>query len=153
MIIECICGKKKFEVNSDLIPSTGRTIQCGSCEKIWFFDPNKENLKINEELEQNISEPAVKQKTKEIKPKKEIDNLDKTEKKKFEVTRYKAKSSFNITKLLSYILVSIISFIALIILIDTFKSVLYVVFPGLELMIFSLFETLKDIQLFIKDLI
>ena len=153
MIIECICGKKKFEVNSDLIPSTGRTIQCGSCEKIWFFDPNKENLKINEELEQNISEPAIKQKTKEIKPKKEIDNLDKTEKKKFEVTRYKAKSSFNITKLLSYILVSIISFVALIILIDTFKSVLYVIFPGLELMIFSLFETLKDIQLFIKDLI
>ena len=43
--------------------------------------------------------------------------------------------------------------VALIILIDTFKSVLYVVFPGLELMIFSLFETLKDIQLFIKDLI
>ena len=153
MIIECICGKKKFEVNSDLIPNTGRTIQCGSCEKVWFFNPNKESLKINEELETNISEPVVKQKTKEIKPKKEIDNLDKNEKKKFEVTRYKAKSSFNITKLLSYILVSIISFVALIILIDTFKSVLYVVFPGLELMIFSLFETLKDIQLFIKDLI
>ena len=72
MIIECICGKKKFEVNSDLIPSTGRTIQCGSCEKVWFFDPNKENLKIKEELEPNISEPAVKQKTKEIKPKKVI---------------------------------------------------------------------------------
>ena len=153
MIIECICGKKKFEVNSDLIPNTGRTIQCGSCEKVWFFDPNKESLKINEELETNISEPVVKQKTKEIKPKKEIDNLDKNEKKKFEVTRYKAKSSFNITKLLSYILVSIISFVALIILIDTFKSILYVVFPSLELMIFSLFETLKDIQLFIKDLI
>ena len=153
MIIECFCGKKKFEVNSDLIPSTGRTIQCGSCEKIWFFDPNKENLKIKDELEPSISEPAVKQKTEEIKPKKEIDNLDKTEKRKFEVTRYKSKSSFYITKLLSYILVSIISFISLIILIDTFKSVLYVVFPGLELMIFSLFETLKDIQLFIKDLI
>ena len=44
MIIECICGKKKFEVNSDLIPNTGRTIQCGSCEKVWFFDPNKESL-------------------------------------------------------------------------------------------------------------
>ena len=71
MIIECICGKKKFEVNSDLIPSTGRLIQCGSCEKVWFFDPNKESLKINEELETNISEPVVKQKTKEIKPKKE----------------------------------------------------------------------------------
>ena len=55
MIIECICGKKKFEVNSDLIPSTGRTIQCGSCDKVWFFDPNKENLNIKEELEPNIS--------------------------------------------------------------------------------------------------
>ena len=153
MIIECISCKKKFEVNSDLIPSTGRTIQCGSCDKVWFFDPNKENLNIKEELEPNISEPVLKKKTKEIKPKKKIGNLDKIEKKKFEVTRYKAKSSFNITKFLSYILVSIISFIALIILIDTFKSVLYVVFPGLELMIFSLFETLKDIQLFIKDLI
>ena len=153
MIIECISCKKKFEVNSDLIPSTGRTIQCGSCDKVWFFDPNKENLNIKEELKPNISEPVLKKKTKEIKPKKEIGNLDKIEKKKFEVTRYKAKSSFNITKFLSYILVSIISFIALIILIDTFKSVLYVVFPGLELMIFSLFETLKDIQLFIKDLI
>ena len=153
MIIECICGKKKFEVNSDLIPSTGRTIQCGSCDKVWFFDPNKENLNIKEELEPNISEPVLKKKTKEIKPKKEIGNLDKIEKKKFEVTRYKAKSIFNITKFLSYILVSIITFVALIILIDTFKSVLYVIFPGLELVIFSLFETLKDIQLFIKDLI
>ena len=81
------------------------------------------------------------------------DSINKTEKKQFAVTKYQAKSSFNITKFFSYILVSIISFVALIILIDTFKSVLYVVFPGLELMIFSLFETLKDIQLFIKDLI
>ena len=153
MIIECICGKKKFEVNSDLIPSTGRTIQCGSCEKIWFFDPNKENLKIKEELEPNISIPINNQKIKDIKPKKKTDNLNKTETKKFAVTKYQAKSSFNITKFFSYIIVSIISFVALIILIDTFKSVLYVAFPGLELMIFSLFETLKDIQLFIKDLI
>ena len=152
MIIECICGKK-FEVSSDLIPSTGRTIQCGSCDKVWFFNPNKENLNLREEVEPNISIPINNQKIEDIRPKKKTDNLNKTEKKKFEVTRYQAKSSLSITKFLSYILVSIITFVALIILIDTFKSVLYVVFPGLELMIFSLFETLKDIQLFIKDLI
>ena len=110
-------------------------------------------MKIKEELEPNISIPINNQKIKDIKPKKKTDNLNKTETKKFAVTKYQAKSSFNITKFFSYILVSIISFVALIILIDTFKSVLYVVFPGLELMIFSLFETLKDIQLFIKDLI
>ena len=153
MIIECINCSKIFDVNSDLIPSTGRTIQCGSCNHVWFFNPNKANLKINEEIQPKISIPINTKKIKDIKSNKKTEQLNKTEKKKFEVTKYQAKSSFNITKLLSYILVSIISFIALIILIDTFKSVLYVVFPGLELMIFSLFETLKDIQLFIKDLI
>jgi predicted Zn finger-like uncharacterized protein len=153
MIIECINCSKKFDVNSDLIPSTGRTIQCGSCNHVWFFNPNKANLQINEEIQSNISIPINNKKNKDIKTKKKTDQLNKTENKKFEVTKYQAKSSFNITKFLSYILVSIITFVALIILIDTFKSVLYVVFPGLELMIFSLFETLKDIQLFIKDLI
>jgi predicted Zn finger-like uncharacterized protein len=153
MIIECINCSKKFDVNSDLIPSTGRTIQCGSCNHVWFFNPNKVNLKIDEEIQPNISIPINNKKNKDIKLKKKTDQLNKTENKKFEVTKYQAKSSFNITKFFSYILVSIISFVALIILIDTFKSVLYVVFPGLELMIFSLFETLKDIQLFIKDLI
>ena len=153
MIIECINCSKIFDVNSDLIPSTGRTIQCGSCNHVWFFNPNKANLKLNEEIQPNISIPINNQKINDIKPKKKTDNLNKTEKKKFEVTKYRAKSSLSITKFLSYILVSIITFVALIILIDTFKSVLYVVFPGLELMIFSLFETLKDIQLFIKDLI
>ncbi len=152
MIIECINCSKIFDVNSDLIPSTGRTIKCGSCNYVWFFNPNKVNLKLKEEIQPNISIPINNQKIEDIKPKKKTDNLNKTEKKKFEVTRYQAKSSLSITKFLSYILVSIITFVALIILIDTFKSVLYVVFPGLELIIFSLFETLKDIQLFIKDL-
>ena len=153
MIIECINCSKIFDVNSDLIPSTGRTIQCGSCNHVWFFNPNKVNLKLKEEIQPRVSIPINNQKIEDIKPKKKTDNLNKTEKKKFEVTKYRAKSSLSITKFLSYILVSIITFVALIILIDTFKSVLYVVFPGLELIIFSLFETLKDIQLFIKDLI
>ena len=153
MIIECINCSKIFDVNSDLIPSTGRTIQCGSCNHVWFFNPNKANLKINEEIQPKISIPINTKKIKDIKSNKKTEQLNKTEKKKFEVTKYRAKSSLSITKFLSYILVSIITFVALIILIDTFKSVLYVVFPGLELIIFSLFETLKDIQLFIKDLI
>ena len=104
MIIECINCSKKFDVNSDLIPSTGRTIQCGSCNHVWFFNPNKANLKINEEIQPNISIPINNQEIEDIKPKKKTDQLNKTEKKKFEVTKYQAKSSLNITKFLSYIL-------------------------------------------------
>ena len=40
----------------------------------------------------------------------------------------------------------------LIIIIDTFKTKLYEIFPKLEILVFSLFETLKDIVLFAKDL-
>ena len=37
MIIQCVKCSKKFQVNSELIPNEGRTIQCGSCGHLWFF--------------------------------------------------------------------------------------------------------------------
>ena len=52
MIITCInCGKKKFDVNSELIPTEGRTIQCGSCNHIWFFKKmNPEKIFLNDQI-------------------------------------------------------------------------------------------------------
>ena len=49
-------------------------------------------------------------------------------------------------------MVIIISFVALIILIDTLKVPLIDIFPGLEIILFNLFEILKDLKLFIIDL-
>ena len=57
------------------------------------------------------------------------------------------------SKFFSYLLVFIISFVALIVLLDTLKTPLINVFPGLEIILFNLFETLQDIKLFIIDLI
>ena len=51
MIIQCINCNKKFNVNSDLIPSTGRTIQCGSCNHTWFFDPRYQPPSTNDEIQ------------------------------------------------------------------------------------------------------
>ena len=67
MIIECINCHKKFEVESSLIPESGRKIQCGSCNHIWFYkeiknvakdeikieDDNHINVEINKELDKN----------------------------------------------------------------------------------------------------
>ena len=56
MIIECIKCIKKFEVDSELIPSEGRTIQCGSCNHIWFFvktDSSEISFSTNENEEKN----------------------------------------------------------------------------------------------------
>ena len=152
MIIECINCSKKFTVNSDMIPSTGRTIQCGSCNHVWFFDPN--NL-----IPEGRKKPKIEKKTsitnlisgnKKLKTK-PITNKNFSEK-NYEITEYKSKSNFSFGKFLSYLLVFIISFIGLIIVIDTFNSPLYELFPNLEIVMFSFFETLKDIQLFIIDL-
>ena len=32
--------KKKFEIDSNLIPEKGRTLQCGTCNHVWFFNPS-----------------------------------------------------------------------------------------------------------------
>ena len=51
MIIRCINCDKKFNVDSELIPNEGRTIQCGSCNHIWFFNKNDQN---NQQLSKPI---------------------------------------------------------------------------------------------------
>tara|TARA_B000000557_G_C20551258_1_gene348994 strand:+ start:111 stop:572 length:462 start_codon:yes stop_codon:yes gene_type:complete len=153
MIIECINCHKKFVVNSDLIPTEGRNIQCGSCNHLWFFKPDIIQKKIPEKLVNVDSDIELYKDDKftnnrtENKKEKKIDN------KKYQLTKYNKKSNFTFTKFLSYLVVSIISFIALIVIIDTFEKPLYSNFPVLELIMFNLFETLTDVQLFVKDLL
>ena len=70
-----------------------------------------------------------------------------------EIIKYESKLNFSFITFLSYILVAIISFIGLIIILDTFRTPLYSYFPNLETLLFNFFETITDIKLFIKDLI
>ena len=162
MIIECINCNKKFNVDADLIPKQGRQIQCGSCNHIWHFKIEsslKEPLILEDEDNQNNL--SIANDTKEIiesinveNPKKLLkDNEIYKENKIQENTT--AENNIKISKIsdfFSYLLVFLISFVALIILLDTLKSPLINVFPGLEIVLFNLFETLKDVKLFIIDL-
>ena len=158
MIIECVNCSKKFDVDSDLIPSTGRTIQCGSCNHVWFYKKDQENQYLQTELKSKkdkLSSKVIKKTKpiiKDIEKKQKLSSKQKISLQKTEIVKYEPKSSFSFGKLLSYILVIIISFIALILILGTFKIQLYDIFPRLEVFLFNLYETLKDIQLFIKDL-
>ena len=148
MIIQCINCNKKFNVNSDLIPAAGRNIQCGSCNHVWFYKINQriDDLDINQNKEviSNIEERFLEKK--EIKEKKRIIKKD------FEIVKYKKESNLSISKLFSYLIVSIISLLTLAIIIDAFKSPLIDLFPNLELIIFNFYEIIQDINLFIRDL-
>ena len=145
MIIECIC-KKKFEIDSSLIPNEGRSIQCGSCNHIWFYVPKKNIEKNNNEAilkenqTNNLKVEIKEEKSSELKKKIKSDNL-------------KKKRQIKISMILSYIIVLIISFAALIILLETFRLPLIVIFPRLELFLYNFFETIKDMFLFSKNLI
>jgi len=154
MIISCINCDKKFNVNSELIPIEGRTIQCGSCNHVWFFK-KKDLEQKNEDLEKFSDVNKLKNKTIKSPTKKVSKKIshDFSNKKGSEIVKYTPKSNFTFTKFLSYILVFIISFIGLIIILDTFKSPLYDLIPNLEFFLFSFYETLKDVELFIKDLL
>ncbi len=157
MIIECINCNKVFEVNSELIPKNGRTIQCGSCNHVWFYNPRISDFK--KKIKQNVridikEKPSINLiKKNEAKTFKEKSYSKSKDKKNYQITKYKPRKSLSFTKLLSYLIVSLITFVALLVVIDTFSSYLYQLFPSLELVIFGLFEILKDIKLFIKDLV
>ena len=155
MIITCPCEKKQFKIDSSLIPLEGRELQCGSCERVWFYKPENENevpLTLNENASVDKVEPdiQIKDQNEEFSEKLNQEKIIKTEIKETDKT---VKKSVNKgPKFFRYLIVFIISFVALVILLDTLKTPLINIFPGLELVLFNLFETLKDIKLFIIDL-
>jgi predicted Zn finger-like uncharacterized protein len=147
MIIVCPCGEKNFHVDENLIPDKGRLLKCGSCDQTWFFNKN-----ISEQ-----KKPLIDRSIKQKKILYEDENIAKSKsnlpiKPGSELVKYKPKYDFTFGRFLSYIVVSIITFVAIIIVLDTFKDPLSDIFPNLELVLYNLFETLRDLILFAKDL-
>tara|TARA_A100001011_G_scaffold200895_1_gene209178 strand:+ start:20 stop:499 length:480 start_codon:yes stop_codon:yes gene_type:complete len=158
MIIDCPCGEKKFEVDQSLIPEQGRLLKCGACDKTWFFEINNQKTvdKSKPEVTNNVEEfvekvDLVKERSVEQKDNSNVTHLVK-EKNTDNLTKKKS-SDIKLTKILSYIIVVVISSIALILVLETFKSPISILFPKLEFLLFSFFETLKDIFSFIKNLV
>tara|TARA_B100001123_G_C14510221_1_gene710017 strand:- start:74 stop:511 length:438 start_codon:yes stop_codon:yes gene_type:complete len=144
MIINCENCNKKFTVEDNLIPSTGRLLQCGSCSHQWKYKPI-----VNTDLPDEIKID----KTKKIKP---SSKSDKTKNKESVSSLKVDKIDVNIEKnvgFLSYLIIFLISSIALIILIDTFKVQISIFIPNIDFYLSSLYESIKDIFLFFKDLL
>jgi len=151
MIIICEQCLKKFEIESNLIPQKGRLLQCSSCAHKWFYkrDIPEESKVILEH--QDIKSEKIESTVKEnnnIKIFNDSENFKKDKRKHAYRNLENKKLSF-----LNVILVFIISVIALIVLLDTFKSPISLMIPNIEFILESLYETLKDILLFVQDLL
>ncbi len=163
MIIECPACSKKFNIDEKLIPDEGRLLKCGNCDHTWFFKKEEnikleaETTKLNEikENKQEINiepvEEPIKQKNK-IKKKisKKSSTKDSTSKELVSIDKSSVSRENNIIKKTFLIIISIIAFI---LLIDTFKNQISVIFPGIVQMSDSFYLVINDLKLFIKDLV
>jgi len=181
MIITCNNCNKKFAIDSNLIPDKGRLLQCASCDHKWFFKKEVlensvspivkdiDNVSVNifdqnnpsnkdeinpsdltrEEVEVDIEERLDKKNVvnNEEEPKNIIDaNINESTTAN---TRPKKQKNF---KILNIFIVAIISSIAFIIIVDTFKYPIGKIVPNIEFILYNLYESIKDISLFIRDL-
>ena len=145
MIIECPKCNKKFQIDQNLIPNNGRTLQCGSCDHNWFFKFENEKKAVEEEeihIDETVNDSQVKTSFEENIIEDEKENTNNVENKIKE-------SNLNYFKI---ILVAIISFVAFIIILDTFKNLLTSIFPNIKIILDNLYQSLHDIKLFMLDL-
>jgi predicted Zn finger-like uncharacterized protein len=173
MIITCDNCNKKFDLDSSMIPKKGRLLQCSSCDYKWFFkkkiihqqvtptkidNPVDKINVIKKELDSiKIQTPkTIELLDNQIKDDFSTENslVDRNENENrdvdFKINSSKEKKSYNI---LSLIILFIISFIALIIITDTFKGPIAKIVPNIEFLLYNLYETINDIKLFLTNLI
>ena len=156
MIISCPCGKKNFEIDANLIPKQGRNLQCGSCSRVWFykFEQNVSDLSIQDTIKdfhEDVNKREISTDVKKDIPKNERDKVDKQRDKA--LVKYEKRTKLTFVNFIGYIIVFFLSFVALLLFLDTFQDLLTPIIPNLELILFNFYETLLDIYLFTKDLI
>ena len=163
MIIECPACSKKFNIDEKLIPDEGRLLKCGNCEHTWFYK-KEEKIKLEaettktsqiEEIKSEINVEPVDVPIKQTKNvRKKISKKSSTNKSTSKELVSIDKSSFstenNIIKKIFLIIITIIAFI---LFIDTFKNQISLIFPGILNMSDSLYLVINDLKLFIKDLV
>ena len=143
MQIICENCNKRFNLDQNLIPKEGRYLQCGTCNHKWFY--------------KNIVVEKIVVDDKHQKTKKKIDikekKIDKKKDPKSNLLKKNNKKDKKKINLFNLMIVFIISLIAIIIFLDTFKHNLKSIFPTIEYFLENLYESIKDIILFVKDLI
>ena len=151
MEIQCPKCNRSFKIDKSLIPEKGRLLQCGTCSHKWFFkniihetktktvNINEENILKKPEITKKIHNPKI--------------NIKEEGYNKIEIKGDIRKKKVDKINYIKFFFVVIISTVALILILDTFKDILIKIFPNIKILLNNLYETLKDISLFFYDLV
>ena len=170
MIISCANCSKKFNINENLIPENGRLLQCSNCNHKWHYKiPRIENVikdnviltKKTEQIKNNdnkeiLINPSLIETTinKPIKkPNIPTYKKLKTEKKELDKEKKNIDKNNSLVDIFNALIIIIITFVAVILIIDTFKNNIANYFPIIIPLMDSLYQSFFDINSFIKDLI
>ena len=162
MIVSCPNCNKKFNIDEKLIPEKGRLLQCSSCNHKWHYTIQKKSDEIVENIELpkiTINKSDDKDKKIFISPssiekKNNTQKIDKNiNKNKRILTRNKSKTqNISLANIFNNLIIIIISFIALIIILDTFKNHISSYIPILIPLLDNLYLSIFDLISFVKDL-
>ena len=153
MIIDCPCGKKKFSVKDELIPAKGRLLQCGTCDREWFYS---KNISTINETNVEIPDEEIAQESFGIIEDKYDDDDDVFEEDKtveLEKPKTSKKQKTKQVNFFKLLLVFIISLVAFILIADTFLVQISVYFPFAEKYLDNLYQSIIDISLFFQNLV
>ena len=153
MIIVCPSCGKNFNVRDDQIPDKGRLLQCSSCKHEWFY--TKKTIAIDDNIDELSNDELTQEsfgileeeedRRDEVIVEDKIVELEKPKNSKKQKT-----SKVNFFKLL---LVFVISFVAFILIVDTFIVQISEYIPFAEKYLDNLYQSIIDISLFFQNLI
>ena len=160
MIIECPKCSKNFNIADNLIPEEGRLLKCGKCENTWFYD-KKEKIINTENNETKEIDNETTQITKELQKEQKIKKKKINKTKQTTIKQSTSKELVSVNKnvkdkegnIIKKFFVIMLSLLAVILLIDTFKIQISSFFPEIIMTMDSLYIVINDLKLFIKDLV
>ena len=153
MIIVCPSCGKNFNVRDDQIPDKGRLLQCSNCKHEWFYTKN--TIPVDDNIDE-LSKDDFTQESFGIldEEKNKYDEVileDKeSESEKPKIIKKQKTKQVNFFKLL---LVFIISFVAFVLVVDTFVVQISKYVPFTEKYLDNLYQSIIDISLFFQNLI
>ena len=153
MIIVCPSCGKNFNVRDDQIPNKGRLLQCSNCKHEWFYTKN--TIPIDDNLDEQSNDELTQESfgilDEEENKRDEVIIEDETvELEKHKDIKKKKTAKINFFKLL---LVFIISFVAFVLIVDTFILQISEYVPFAEKYLDNLYQSIIDISLFFQNLI
>ena len=153
MIIVCPSCGKNFNVRDDQIPDKGRLLQCSNCKHEWFYTKN--TIPVDDNIDELSNDELTQESFGILDEEKDQDDEEIVEDRTVELEKplkikKKKATKVNFFKLL---LVFIISFVAFVLIVDTFVVQISEYVPLADRYLDNLYQSIIDISLFFQNLI